>query len=284
MSVLHCDDQAYQHRLGVALHSQTARFALELIQNADDAGFTRIQDSDVPFIAFESHDEHRIHVRSNQDGFSDKDVKALCNFGRTTKKSIAAIGGNGMGFKSLFKLCDSVQIGSNGFQFSLNEYGPPFSLVRPKWKVFQEWLEDQQNTHILLHLKPNRRASFHLDYVESLEPSILLFLRHVEELIVHTHEQGYPDYRQVMACHNRGQQVITVTTKSWSGDQELASHTDEFAMVHYRSSPSSPKITLALPRLVDGELEPQQVHRFLPIRSYGFKVRRNPCQSRELLI
>ncbi|KAL8982251.1 MAG: hypothetical protein Q9205_003180 [Flavoplaca limonia] len=255
----------------VALHSQPARFALELIQNADDAEFTRIRGSDVPFIAFESHDEHRIHVRSNQDGFSDKDVKALCNFGRTTKKSTVAIGGNGMGFKPVFKLCDSVQIGSNGFQFSLNEYGPPFSLVRPKWKLFQEWLEDQQNTYVLLHLKRNRHALFHLDYVESLEPSILLFLRHIEELIVHTHEQGYPDYRQVMTCHDRGQQVITVTTKSWSGGQELASHTDEFAMVHYRSSPSSPGITLAFPRLVDGELQPQQVHRFLPIRSYGFK-------------
>ncbi|KAL8846934.1 MAG: hypothetical protein Q9221_008002 [Calogaya cf. arnoldii] len=93
-------------------------------------------------------DEDYIKVLCNEDGFTTRDVEALCDVDQSTKSSTDAIGKKGIGFKSVFKVCDLVHIGSNGFQFTFDKTDRPFGMVKPTWRVFPTWLQDSHRTHI----------------------------------------------------------------------------------------------------------------------------------------
>lgn len=73
----------------------------------DDADFAQLLAPDVPCIAFAAQ-KNLVDVSCNEDGFSEEDVKALCSVDRSTKTAKSAIGKKGIGFKSVFKVCDKV--------------------------------------------------------------------------------------------------------------------------------------------------------------------------------
>lgn len=93
------------------------RFFYELIQNADDCSYTWADSQKKhPALVFE-FTPGRILVKSNEDGFEESHVRALCSVGKRTKTG--QIGEKGIGFKSLFKVAWKVQIQSGPFCFSL---------------------------------------------------------------------------------------------------------------------------------------------------------------------
>ena len=56
-----------------------------------------------------------------QVGFSEVNVKALCDVGKSTKQhKVGYIGQKGIGFKSVFKVTDAAQIHSKGFHISFD--------------------------------------------------------------------------------------------------------------------------------------------------------------------
>lgn len=59
-----------------------------------------------PTLAF-IFEESGIVVLNNEEGFSAKNIKALCDIGNSTKKGSNAgyIGKKGIGFKSVFRVC-----------------------------------------------------------------------------------------------------------------------------------------------------------------------------------
>ncbi len=93
------------------------RFFYELIQNADDCTYKWANSQkEAPSLRFEFR-PGRIIVESNEDGFEESHVRALCSAEKRTK--IGQIGEKGIGFKSLFKVARKVQIQSGPFCFSL---------------------------------------------------------------------------------------------------------------------------------------------------------------------
>src|SRR5690554_6130851 len=66
-------------------------------------------------------------VQNNESGIQDNNFKALCSVGDTTKKNKRSgyIGEKGIGFKSIFAVCSTPHIFSNGFQFSFDEKPDP---------------------------------------------------------------------------------------------------------------------------------------------------------------
>lgn len=75
-------------RLSKDLYSKDTHFVLELIQNADDNSYhdnlLSNQVDDCPAVKFViGHDG--IHVLNNELGFQEKDIRALCDVGRSTK-------------------------------------------------------------------------------------------------------------------------------------------------------------------------------------------------------
>jgi len=75
-------------------------------------------------------------------GFSESNIRALCDVGRTTKKhTVGYIGQKGIGFKSVFKITDAPQIHSRGFHVA-------FDLMQHSalGYVLPTWVEDASDT------------------------------------------------------------------------------------------------------------------------------------------
>ena len=75
-------------RLSKDLYSKDTHFVLELIQNADDnsyhenlLSYTNDLCPSVKFVI----DEDSVCVRNNELGFKERDIRALCDVGRSTK-------------------------------------------------------------------------------------------------------------------------------------------------------------------------------------------------------
>ena len=63
----------------------------------------------------------RIIVESNEDGFSEANIEAICSVGGSTKKySTGYVGEKIIGFKSVFKIAQKVHIQSGPFSFALS--------------------------------------------------------------------------------------------------------------------------------------------------------------------
>lgn len=73
------------------------------VQNADDNIYPQSVEPTLAFI----FEESGIVVLNNEEGFSAKNIRALCDVGNSTKKGSNAgyIGKKGIGFKSVFRVC-----------------------------------------------------------------------------------------------------------------------------------------------------------------------------------
>jgi hypothetical protein len=91
---------------------------LSFFQNADDNRFTHANtQGESPFISFEVYPD-RIVVECNEDGFTARDLSAICTVGESTKSaSHGYIGAKGIGFKSVFIAAWKVHIQSGHFSF-----------------------------------------------------------------------------------------------------------------------------------------------------------------------
>lgn len=99
------------------LYSKKSHFILELIQNADDNEYA---EGVVPHLTLKVSSE-RLVLLNNEIGFSERNVRALCSVGDSSKaKKTGYIGEKGIGFKSVFTVSNAPEIHSNGFHFRFN--------------------------------------------------------------------------------------------------------------------------------------------------------------------
>lgn len=99
------------------LYSKKSHFILELIQNADDNEYA---EGVVPHLTLNVSSE-RLVLLNNEIGFSERNVRALCSVGDSSKaKKTGYIGEKGIGFKSVFTVSNAPEIHSNGFHFRFN--------------------------------------------------------------------------------------------------------------------------------------------------------------------
>jgi hypothetical protein len=110
-------------------------YIAELLQNAVDANATRI--------AVTVHDQHSVLFEHDGECFSEADVEALCARG-VSAKGANTVGFMGVGFKSVFRSFESVQISSGPWRFALtvsakqgDQYGDQqrdwLGAVLPRW-------------------------------------------------------------------------------------------------------------------------------------------------------
>ncbi|MFB6185980.1 MAG: sacsin N-terminal ATP-binding-like domain-containing protein, partial [Halobacteriaceae archaeon] len=112
-------------------------FLMEFIQNADDAGSTKL-----------SIDISRDEIRVLNDGarFDEKDVESICKVGRSSKtyteKGEDYIGYLGVGFKSVFLISDNPQIYSGDYRFEFDKHAWEKPEETP-WQIYPLWIEDE---------------------------------------------------------------------------------------------------------------------------------------------
>lgn len=124
-------------RLSLELYSKDTHFVLELIQNADDNTYSEETPAAVicvPALKFLVNRE-AIVVLNNEVGFSERNVRAICDVGKSTKGAHRSgyIGQKGIGFKSVFRITNTPVIHSNGFHIKFDASCDPIGYILPHW-------------------------------------------------------------------------------------------------------------------------------------------------------
>lgn len=90
-----------------------------------------------------------------QVGFTESNMRALCDVGRTTKQhTVGYIGQKGIGFKSVFKVTDAPQIHSRGFHVAFD-----LTLHAALGYVLPTWVEDTQDVAPVSKLSRQQAAT-----------------------------------------------------------------------------------------------------------------------------
>lgn len=278
------DDDLYREMVGgllplVAdeLYESSTHFFRELLQNADDNSYGP---GVVPTLVLTAR-PGVLELRNNETGFEEKHVRALCNAAKSTKRDRkdAATGEKGIGFKAVFQVSERPEVHSNGFHFRFDK-GRHGGLGR----VIPEWIDgaaDSPGTTILLPL----RADYQLpaDFLKSLQPELLLFLRRLRRIEFHD-----PDYGQSLVLHRTddGPNVEVVRTvtddveraRSGEARHRFRVHRKRVAMADIqeqrRPNISASEVAVALPLDSDGSVDercPRDLYAFLPVKASGLR-------------
>lgn len=283
-------------RLAKNLYTSKARFVFELLQNADDNYYTKATAlGEVPHVYFRIF-PRRIVMECNEDGFTDKNLEAICSVGKSSKAgSQGYIGEKGIGFKSVFMAAWKAHIQSGAFSFSFSHRNGEsgMGMISPVWEEPQEQ-KDLPLTRLTLHL----HDAAHSDVLEKthqiiqeqfreLQETILLFMKNLKVIRVAFHdsdetEESSAEYsierpgvnhavlKRIVVGNGTNEEYIKhyhVTThqatdiprhenRTYSGQ---ADDTSEIVLAFPLSETSVPII------------QPQDIFVYLPVRPAGFK-------------
>ncbi|OAA54856.1 ATPase-like, ATP-binding domain protein [Cordyceps fumosorosea ARSEF 2679] len=185
--------------LARTVYDSNARFIFELLQNADDNKFTEAaKKRRAPGITFKLWPD-KIIIDCNEDGFTTKDLEAICSIGQSSKTiSHGYIGAKGIGFKSVFMVASKVHIQSGHFSFEFlhRREDPGIGMVRPFWKTPDQTLDGPMTRMTLwLHSDGDAAETAHQRDVidrqfKDLEVACLLFLRNLREITVERYDDS----------------------------------------------------------------------------------------------
>ncbi|XP_046887908.1 protein NO VEIN [Hypomesus transpacificus] len=267
-------------RLSTELYSKDTHFVLELIQNADDNSY-QPQGGAVAALAF-LVDRACITVLNNETGFQEKNVRAICDVGRSTKgkHKHGYIGQKGIGFKSVFKVSDRPEIHSNGFHLRFDKTSGPMGYILPQWVEDQSPLDPplagplaqhSWTTKILLPLRPENqqtRTLFH-----DIHPSLLLFLHRLRSIVILN-----PSEKRVVTMTRRDLSHNILEVEHSDGTERWLVVKRTLHPTKVREDVESTELALAfqLKRHDTGSditalPQKQPVFAFLPLRSFGFR-------------
>lgn len=104
----------------IQLYTDKSHFVYELLQNAEDAGATEIR--------FAQYSD-RLEVMHDGKSFTTENLQGLCDIGQSDKvNDLNQIGEFGVGFKSVFGICETVRLYSSPRKKELAENCHPFAV------------------------------------------------------------------------------------------------------------------------------------------------------------
>ncbi|CAG9234826.1 DUF3883 domain-containing protein [Burkholderia vietnamiensis] len=260
------------------LYASDTHFLLELLQNADDNSYAP---DVVPSVQIKLS-QQRLTFFNNEVGFAEKNVRALCGVGRSTKaadKKSGFIGEKGIGFKSVFQVSNKPEIHSNGFHFSFDMSRPEELLgyVVPNWTP-PDVDTSETGTTVVLPAKAGR--TFSDSILKELHPKLMLFLRRLRHLDL-AHETG----RVVFERRDSGNVISIITEQCDQAGSPVEQSTERYMRFVHRVSMAQAAdekrpdaiesdLVLAFPLDAEGKALAEagkEVFSFLPIRAFGFR-------------
>jgi hypothetical protein len=174
-------------------YPDNAHFIYEIIQNAEDSLYLKNKKAELEFHLL----SNGILVLSNQDGFTDDDIRSICvmaSGGKIAKKD-QFIGEKGLGFRSVFKITTTPCISSNGYQFYFDKkqsYEKPFLLKDYENSLPTEFSQ-YNDTAIFLPYSINKNEIEELenDFQSKIKPKLILFLKKLNSISVIKNSKKY---------------------------------------------------------------------------------------------
>ena len=279
--ILHSLVCTYQdHSLAEQLNTEDVHFVQEMIQNADDSQY---HPGVSPILSFHL-ESSTLRIDCNEAGFSEQDVRALCDVNKSTKLATGTIGEKGVGFKSVFKLADIVLVSSGHFSFRFDG-NAELGMIAPRVSEFPKEHHRPDYTQFLLILQSKDKWRQLSEEFRRIEPAAILFLRRLKHLHF---DLGNSSYRDIRYRGNQGNFVsLTTRFKESHGSEEQTVtpyvisryETKAFANEPKRLGVQKTEIVLAFALMPDKlpENRTQSAYAYLPIRDYGFKARLSLC-------
>lgn len=273
--------------LATNLYAYDTRFVFELIQNAEDNKYQNARAANKkPFLHFFCTQEIVV-IDTNEDGFTEENIKAICSVGQSTKANVQGyIGEKGIGFKAVFKVASKVHIQSGPYSFAF-EYSPDsesrgLGMVTPFNEPHLE-LPSGVVTRITLHLMESLDRNDLRTQLLEIPDTLLLFLRQLKSLTIHLAFANTPNEKREYTLTTSGNRSeIQTKLLNANGTHSSTSHfwitrSTATDMPHdsARSNIKSAEVVLGFP-LDQSDLpliEEQHTFAFLPLRKMGFKVR-----------
>ncbi|KAL3440459.1 hypothetical protein BJX65DRAFT_314757 [Aspergillus insuetus] len=250
------------------------RFLYEMIQNAEDCSYVNaISQGHDPFLAFYLY-PNLIVVESNEDGFEESDVRAICS-PRSQRKQ-GKIGEKGIGFKSVFKVASKVQIQSGPFCFSIQhlEGEPGLGMISPVNEPHDILPPDVRTRFTLSLLYPGKYRRLESE-VAKLPVTINAFLSKLKKL----HISLPKDHSENRLCQTFTRFLIgsrLLCIKYSDGKMENLQEYFYFSkkLTGTPSRESRPfsqasEITMAFPYTLHPASEEHFAHAYLPLRKVG---------------
>uniref|UniRef100_A0A8C6V2P3 Wu:fj29h11 n=1 Tax=Neogobius melanostomus TaxID=47308 RepID=A0A8C6V2P3_9GOBI len=266
-------------RLSTELYSKDTHFVLELIQNADDNSYAS-EDSITPALAFVV-ERDCITVLNNEMGFQEKNIRAICDVGRSTKgkHTYGYIGQKGIGFKSVFKVTDCPEIHSNGFHLRFDKNCGPMGYILPHWAPEQRAVDPQLQglsqhswtTQISLPLRSESHQTRNLFH--DVHPSLLLFLHRLRSIAIYNQlENRFVTMSRKDLSHNILEVEHTDGTERWLVIKSMLKppkikngvECTELALAFQLGIEDTGSDVMAQP-------QKQPVFAYLPLRTFGFR-------------
>jgi len=272
--------------LATNIYSKDTRFVFELIQNAEDNEYKRAwAANEAVYIKFSAYPE-KVIVDSNEDGFTEADVRAICSVGQSTKTFTQGyIGEKGIGFKSVFKVASRVHIQSGPFSFSFeHQQGQNgLGIITPENQEHEELPEDVY-TRITLTLTDSTKFEQCVADLLELPNTLLLFLKRLVKITICIHRPNHPLSEIAYSYHEDEGNTIArlIKVSGPAGDhQETTSlyhiatrQLSNLPTDHTQKRTDNAEVVLAFP--VDSNsvpvIESQHVFAYLPLRRVGFSV------------
>ena len=183
------------------LYPDNAHFIYELLQNAEDTGAKKV--------SFELQTHKLIFTHNGKKLFCDKDIEAITNIGKGTKKEdVNQIGKFGVGFKSVFSYTKSPSIYSGDYNFIITDLVVP-QTIKP--------IDKKSNETVFVFpfnnpLKDKNKAYEEIkEGLSNINRTTLLFLKSISEIEVKISNETYSINKQTDAISK----TVTITnTKS----------------------------------------------------------------------
>ena len=173
-------------RIADQLYSSKFRLIPELLQNADDAAYSNGVE---PCVTFRLRPSELI-FESNEVGFQEKNVRAICATGKSSKADDrSTTGEKGFGFKSVFGIANVVHIQSGlwSFKFEHQKGENGVGMVTPIWtEPDPNQLPPEVGARIRLQFS-NTSTKFTNQIIaefEGLSSTIIFALRKLKRLII----------------------------------------------------------------------------------------------------
>lgn len=225
------------------LNSSDAHFIHEILQNADDARYSRTCLDSLPnkdaWIQFQVWPD-RIVVESNEDGFTRADVEALCETGESSKRwnrTGQQIGEKGIGFKSIFRIAEQVHIASGlwAFRFEHPDDDDGLGMVTPLLDPSVKFPPGPGTRMTIILNQRYRKAHWRIaKQFDQIDDTIIFFLRNIHQVEIVSHTGASQTklriHRTDSSHFNTTTIEKTLTTSSSSDQPSEVSRTTK----HYR--------------------------------------------------